>query len=287
MAAFVADDVRGHAQDRPRLDLEQVHRLIAFHLDVIGAGVFQRGLHIVHCQHRRPPEHPGFAFRLQRLDAGKEEVRAVRIDGGQVHARSGRGAHRGQRRKFVSGAGKLASGAPALVPAVRALIRNAEISFEVGIDVHDGGMDFHEFHRPVEIRDNLGVVRHPVFGIIDQHRIDARIGHNVHLRGILRSGLSALLRGGGGGIGSHGRHPSLRDEPGAGQLVHGGGVLRHPGRGIGRTGDHGPEDARHSGDGHRFVHAVDGHVFRPRIFERKDLHHEIGDLRLFKGGDGG
>lgn len=43
----------------------------------------------------------------------------------------------------------------------------------------------------------------------------------------------------------------------------------------------------HSGDGHRFVHAVDGHVFRPRIFERKDLHHEIGDLRLFKGGDGG
>ena len=148
-------------------------------------------------------------------------------------------------------------------------------------------MDFHEFHRPVEIRDNLGVVRHPVFGIIDQHRIDARIGHDVHLRGILRSGMSALLRGGGGGIGSHGRHPSLRDEPGAGQLVHGGGVLRHTGRGIGRTRDHGPEDARHSGDGHRFVHAVDGHVFRPRIFERKDLHHEIGDLRFFKGGDGG
>ncbi|MFQ8887273.1 MAG: hypothetical protein ACLR7Z_01845 [Bilophila wadsworthia] len=57
------------------------------------------------------------------------------------------------------------------------------------------------------------------------------------MRGILRSGLSALLRGGAGASGSHGRHPSLRDEPGAGQLVHGGGVLRHPSRGIGRTRD--------------------------------------------------
>ena len=105
------------------------------------------------------------------------------------------------------------------------------------------------------------------------------------MRDVLRNGrsLPVLLRRGNGFRG-HRRHPALRRKPGAGELADRSGILRDPRGRVGRSRDHGPEDARHAGNGHGFVHAVDGHVLRPCVFERKHVHDEIGSLGLFEGG---
>ena len=222
-APLVTDDVRGHAQNRPGLDLEEIDGLIAFDLNIIGAGILQRGLHVVHGQHRGTPEHPRLAFGLKSLHPGEEVVGTVRVDGGKVHPRAGRLAHRRQGREAVAVTRELAAHAPALVTPVRALIGHPEIALEIGVDIHDGGMDFHQFHGLVEIADHLGIIGHPVFGVVDEHGVDAGIGHDVDLRGGNGGGLRrcGLLRD---GVRGHGGHTALRHEPRAGEFVNSGGA---------------------------------------------------------------
>ena len=81
-----AYDVGGHAQYRTGFHLVQIHGLIALYLHIIGGGVFQRGLDVVHREHRRTTQHTGLVVFFKRLDAGKEEIASVGIDGGKRHA---------------------------------------------------------------------------------------------------------------------------------------------------------------------------------------------------------
>ena len=172
------DDVGRHLQDGPGVDLEQVGRLVARYGNVVGAGIFQRGLHVVHGQHGRLAQHAGLTVFFQSGDAGQEIVRAVGIQGG-----IGKAPGTGSPGRGEDAAGRSAPGTAAACPvlAVSTGTRpvDAEITGEIAVDIHDGRMDLHKLHRLVQIGDDLGIIAHAVFGIGHHNGIDPGVSDDA------------------------------------------------------------------------------------------------------------
>lgn len=158
------DNVGRHLQDGPGVDLEQVGRFVARYGNVVGAGIFQRGLHVVHGQHGRLAQHAGLTVFFQSGDAGQEVVRAVGIQGG-----IGKAPGTGSPGRGEDAAGRSAPGTAAACPvlAVSTGTRpvDAEITGEIAVDIHDGRMDLHKLHRLVQSGD-LVLVSAGVFCVI-------------------------------------------------------------------------------------------------------------------------
>ena len=242
---------------------------------------FQRGLNVVHGEHGGTSEDARLVVFFQRLDAGKKEIAAVRIDGGERHAGAVHdtgGRHAGTA---CGGAGTGASAAPAVAAAsARTLKGDAEFTLEVGVDVHDGGMDFHKFHGLVEILYDLCIIGHTVGRVADEHGVDAGIGNDADAAGVYRRGGRLSL----------GRsivfHAAQSGKSLAAEFFHRDSFLRDARAGHGRTHDHGPQNGCDAGHGHGFVHAADGDVLGPGVLERKDPHDDLLRLRGLEGSHG-
>ena len=167
-----------HLQDGPGVDLEQVGRFVARYGNVVGAGIFQRGLHVVHGQHGRLAQHAGLTVFFQSGDAGQKIVRTVRIQGG-----IGKPPCTGSPGRGKDAASRGAPGAAAACPvlAVRAGTGpvDAEITGEVAVDIHDGRMDLHQLHGLVQVGYDLGIIAHAVFRIGHHNGIDPGVSDDA------------------------------------------------------------------------------------------------------------
>ena len=276
----VADDVRRHAKNGARFDLEEVDGFVALERNVVRGRIFKHGLHVVDGENRRTAEHAGRIFGFERAHPGHEVVGPVRVDGrkecsGGIHA-----ADDGIAARVVAGLVTRADRAAALPLAVAALAGevDAELAACVRINVDDGRMDLNELDGLVEIADHLFVVGHAVGRVGDENRIDARIGHDADValanrrRG--REGLRAfilLLLG-------EARRAEARHR------LRGVALLRDGRAAHGLAHDHAAQnrgDARHRD---RLLHVGKLDVVRPCVLDGEDAHHDLFGLNGKVGG---
>ena len=261
----------------PCFDLVEIDGLVSFHVHIIRGGVLQSRLDVVHGEHGGASEHPGLFVLFHRLYAGEEKIRAMGVDGGKRHARGVH--HAGSRGQPRAGRGRPRGGAPCAPSALvvpRSLEGNAQIAFEVGVDVHDGGMDLHQFHGLVQILDDFFVVRHAIGSIAHQHGIDARVGHDAYGSDLYR----ALRCRGRGAL----FFPSQCRKPCSSKLLHGGRLLGHMRAGSTCAAHH--HGAEYGGDpryGDGLVHAAHGDIVGPGVLERKNAHDDLLGLVGFVG----
>ena len=89
--------MRRHLKHGAGIDLEQICGVFTGHGNIVGAGVLQRSLHIVHGQNGRFAQHARLAVFFQSVDARQKIIRPVRVKSGEgktcVGSRAGRGKH--------------------------------------------------------------------------------------------------------------------------------------------------------------------------------------------------